>query len=63
MNFQDKPDHDSAHPGGKQRGFVEEPEEKPLVPGLSGWKSVYWIVLAFFVLCIVLMRALQEVFS
>jgi hypothetical protein len=63
MTFQNKPGPDAARPGAKRRGPVEEPEEKPSLPGLSDWGTVYWIVLAFFVLCILLMRALQEVFS
>lgn len=63
MSTKGAPDRDPAPPRAGENRTVEEREEKPPVPGLSGWKSVYWFVLAFFILCVVLMRALQEFFS
>jgi hypothetical protein len=63
MRSQDNSNHDPSPADAKKSRSIEETEETPALPGLSGWKSVYWTVLAVFVLCIVLMRALQEVFS
>jgi hypothetical protein len=63
MSIKDEPDRDPVPPDAPEAGTLEEAEETPLVPGLSSWKPVYWLVLAFFVLCVVLMRALQEFYS
>ncbi len=63
MRLQGDPNPGPAPPVEKRSGFVEEQEETPSLPGFSSWRTVYWIVLAVFVLCIVLMRALQEYFS
>jgi len=40
-----------------------QPDELPSLPGFSKWRSVYWFILAAFILYIVLMQVFQGFFS
>ncbi len=42
---------------------AEAEEELPALPGLRNWRGVYVFVIAFFVLCVILLAAFSRAFS